>query len=87
MLNVLLLYLAVINITAYFLMFWDKRKAIKQQWRIAEKNFFILCFLGGFIGIYLGMKQFHHKTKHLSFHLATLFAFILYAFFVFYFIK
>ncbi|PJG82014.1 DUF1294 domain-containing protein [Caviibacterium pharyngocola] len=60
-------FLAAVNIAAYFLMYIDKQKAVKQQWRIAEKTLFLLCLCGGFIGIHLGMKHFRHKTQHLSF--------------------
>lgn len=56
-----------INGYAFFLMGWDKRKARKNKWRTRERKFFILAFLGGALGIYAGMKFFHHKTLHNSF--------------------
>lgn len=79
MLNLLIIsYFAVVNATAYFLMFWDKRKAIKQQWRIPEKTLLLLCILGGFVGIGLGMKHFRHKTLHFSFKFTVCFSLLLY---------
>lgn len=45
----------------------DKKRAIKNQYRISEKNIFIIAFLLGGVGIYLGMHIFHHKTKHVKF--------------------
>lgn len=63
----LLCYCVVINFIAFFLMFWDKRCAIRHQWRISEKTLFLLAFLGGAAGAIAGMFLFHHKTRHLSF--------------------
>ncbi|WP_077462831.1 DUF1294 domain-containing protein [Rodentibacter caecimuris] len=63
----MILILAAINIAAYFLINIDKKRAIHQQWRISENTFFLLCLLGGFIGIYSAMIHFHHKTKSLNF--------------------
>ena len=45
----------------------DKQKAIKEQFRIPERTFFLLSFLGGALGTYIGMQLFRHKTKHTSF--------------------
>lgn len=45
-------------------MFEDKKRAIKKQYRISEKNLFFVAFIGGSLGTTLGMKKFRHKTKH-----------------------
>lgn len=63
MLKILLAYLLLLNLISIFFMASDKRKAKKGRWRIAEKTLFLLAFLGGSIGIYLGMYLFHHKTR------------------------
>ncbi len=55
--------LAAINLVSFFAIFIDKRKAENGFSRISEKTFFILAFLFGGVGIYLGMFTFHHKTK------------------------
>ena len=60
-------YLVILNITAFFLFGADKRKARKQKWRIPEKTLFLAAILGGSIGAILGMRVFHHKTRHPSF--------------------
>ena len=57
-------YIIIMNILAYISMGLDKRKAIKHQYRIPEKTLFLLALLGGSLGSILGMKKFHHKTKH-----------------------
>lgn len=57
-------YLIIINIIGFFIMGVDKKRAIKQQWRIPEKTLFMCSLLGGSIGTWVGMYAFHHKTKH-----------------------
>ena len=42
----------------------DKRKARRDKWRISEKTLFLLALAGGSAGSLLGMKLFHHKTRH-----------------------
>ena len=48
-------------------MYSDKKKAIKGEWRIKEKTLFTICWIGGSVGILLGIKIFRHKTQHISF--------------------
>ncbi len=60
-------YLIIINFISFILVAIDKRKAIKNKYRISEKIFFIFSFIGGSLGTLLGMFQFHHKTKKLKF--------------------
>lgn len=61
------LFLVVVNLFTFILMRIDKGKAIKEQYRIPERTFFLLSILGGALGTYLGMKLFRHKTKHAKF--------------------
>ena len=60
-------YLLLVNIIGFALMFIDKKRAQKNQWRIKEATLFLTAAIGGSIGSMLGMKVFRHKTKHLSF--------------------
>lgn len=62
-------YLLLINAAAFMLMLADKRKAIKNRWRIPERTLILSAALGGSIGALLGMYTFRHKTKHLKFTL------------------
>jgi uncharacterized membrane protein YsdA (DUF1294 family) len=48
-------------------MYIDKRKAIKNKWRISETTLIMLAVIGGSVGSILGMNIFRHKTKHLKF--------------------
>jgi uncharacterized membrane protein YsdA (DUF1294 family) len=58
------LYLILINTLGFALMGIDKHRARKKKWRIPERSLFICAFLGGALGAAIGMRSFHHKTKH-----------------------
>ena len=62
--QILGLYLQFINAVGFALMGVDKRRAKRDQWRISEKSLFLPPLLGGTVGAILGMRVFHHKTKH-----------------------
>ena len=65
--ELLSLYLLLINAAAFLLMLSDKRKAKKKQWRIPEATLMTVAALGGSLGALLGMYLFRHKTKHPKF--------------------
>lgn len=46
-----ILYLIFINIALFCLMYIDKRKAIKNEFRISEKTLLTLAFMGGSISM------------------------------------
>lgn len=62
-------YFLIINSISFIVIFIDKQRAIKRQWRIKESTLFLLSFMGGSIGTLLGMYNFRHKTKHFKFTL------------------
>jgi uncharacterized membrane protein YsdA (DUF1294 family) len=66
-----ILYIVLINLVAYLVMWWDKRKAAQREWRVAEATLYILGFLGGALGIVGGMFRFRHKTQKRSFQAIT----------------
>lgn len=67
--------LVIINIVAFAVYGIDKAKAKKKRWRISEASLLSVAFLGGAYGAWLGMKVFHHKTRHWKFRiLVPLFA-------------
>ncbi len=63
-------YLAAINLVTFIVYGVDKRKAIRQQWRISEKTLILLAVFGGSIGAAAGMICFHHKTKKMKFRIS-----------------
>ena len=60
----LAVWLIAINIVTFAVYGIDKRRAKRGAWRVPEKTLFLLPLLGGSLGALLGMKVFHHKTKH-----------------------
>jgi hypothetical protein len=60
-------FFLIVNLLSYFLVGYDKYKAKRKGWRVAEKNLFAMALIGGAIGIFWGIRIFRHKTKHASF--------------------
>ena len=65
--QILLLYLLIINAVGFLLMRIDKKKAQLDRWRIRESTLMTVAILGGSAGTMLGMRLFRHKTLHLKF--------------------
>lgn len=63
-LGILAAYLIIMNLVGFAMMGIDKRKAMKKLWRIPESTLFIIAIIGGSIGSIIGMRVFHHKTRH-----------------------
>jgi uncharacterized membrane protein YsdA (DUF1294 family) len=72
-----ILYILFINIVAFSAIWWDKRKASKHQWRVAEATLHVLGFIGGALGIIGGMYRFRHKTQKRSFQAIALIGLII----------
>mgnify|MGYP000654465107 CR=1 FL=1 len=63
------IYLIILNLLSFSAMLYDKRIAGKGKRRVSEKRLFLFGVLGGSLGIYIAMRAFRHKMKHLSFTL------------------
>ena len=61
------IYFILINIITFTIYGIDKYKAKKHKWRISENMLIRLAVIGGFIGAFVGMQVFRHKTKHIKF--------------------
>lgn len=82
-----IIYFILINIVGFALMGIDKKKAVRQKWRIPERTLFATALFGGSIGSIIGMEVFRHKTKHFSFRAgmpAILILQIVIAYFIFF---
>lgn len=75
--SIFILYLLIINLTAFSLMGIDKQRARQNRWRIAEKTLFLVAVLGGSFGMRVGMEVFRHKTKHKTFTIGIPLIFLL----------
>ena len=76
-LKISIVYFLVINLIAFFIMGADKNKAKRSRWRIQEGTLFKIAFAFGSLGIWAGMKNFRHKTKHRQFTLGIPIIFII----------
>ena len=65
--NLFWYYILAVNILAFCLYGIDKRRAIKERWRIPETTLLGVALVGGSIGAWAGMQTFRHKTKHWKF--------------------
>ena len=63
----ILSYLLGINLVAFVLYGVDKKRAVRNEFRIRERVLLWMARLGGGLGSWLGIKSFHHKTKHTKF--------------------
>ena len=61
---VVLAFVTVMNTVSFALMGHDKRCARQGKWRVPEKRLFLVTACFGGLGGVLGMKVFHHKTRH-----------------------
>ena len=75
--TIFLSYLVLANLVAFAMYGIDKRRAIKNKWRIPEKRLLLAALLGGAFGALWGMILFHHKTKKARFFLTVPVLFVL----------
>lgn len=59
--------LLILNLLTFILFGLDKLKAKRHKWRIPEATLLLMALVGGSIGGYVGMRIWHHKTKHKKF--------------------
>ena len=75
--TIFLSYLVLANLVAFAMYGIDKRRAIKNKWRIPEKRLLLAALFGGAPGALWGMILFHHKTKKAKFFLTVPVLFVL----------
>lgn len=60
-------YLFVINVLGFSLMWLDKQKAIRHQWRIPEATLHLVAWLGGGPAMLFARQTIRHKSQKLLF--------------------
>jgi len=60
-------FLIGINALTFIVYGVDKWRAAHNRWRIPEATLLGLAVIGGSVGALLGMKVWHHKTRHRKF--------------------
>ena len=69
--DALIIYVAVVNVTAFLMYGIDKWNARKGLWRIPEKTLLGIVAVGGSVGAYAAMQMFRHKTKKPKFYIGV----------------
>ena len=80
----LLAVMGIWNLIVLIIFGVDKRKAVREKWRISEAALLVISFCLGGIGAFVGMRLFRHKTKHARFNLLVPIAALLTAAFALY---
>ena len=62
-LDLVLIYIIVINIASFLVFGLDKWKAKKGKWRIREASLMGMVAIGGSLGGFAAMRLFRHKTR------------------------
>lgn len=65
--NPLIIYLIAVNVFAFLLAGWDKRRAIVHKFRVPENTLLLSAVIGGGLGLMLGFFLFRHKTRKAKF--------------------
>lgn len=63
------LYFLVINLIAFAIFGYDKRRAQSGGWRISENSLLFIAAIGGIFGAFAGRRHFRHKTRKWPFGL------------------
>lgn len=69
--HIILLYLLVVNVVAFWAYWDDKRKAKRNAWRTPEATLLLLAAIGGSVGALVAMQLFRHKTNHPQFYIGV----------------
>lgn len=56
-------WLLTLGIVTFLYYGFDKFRAQRKQWRVAESTLNLLALAGGFLGAWIAMFWFRHKTK------------------------
>lgn len=83
--ELILLYLIIINAAGFALMLVDKYQARKNLWRIPESTLITVCAIGGSLGCLAGMYTFRHKTRHPKFTIGVPVILVIHAALILYF--
>ena len=70
-------YIVLVNLVAFCMYGIDKRKAVKDRYRISENALLGVALIGGSIGAWAAMKVFRHKTQKWKFKLLVPLFFLL----------
>ncbi|MCU9594470.1 DUF1294 domain-containing protein [Caldibacillus thermolactis] len=55
--NIFTLVFIIVNVIGFLVMGLDKRRAVKQMWRIPEKTLWLIAFFMGAVGTTFGYEK------------------------------
>ena len=61
--QIFVFYIFIINMLTFIVFVVDKKRAVKNRWRISEKTLMTMTVIGGSFGALLSMSMFRHKTR------------------------
>ena len=67
-LEIVMIYLLIINFLSFLLMGWDKLSAIKDFRRVSEMRLYSFAAIGGFPAVAMAMFLFRHKISKPTFY-------------------
>lgn len=62
-------WFALASLVAFALYAWDKRRAVRGEWRTPEKVLHLCAILGGWPGAFLAQRLLRHKNAKVSFQI------------------
>jgi len=79
LIELFLLFLVGMNVITFLLYVMDKRRALKNKWRIRESILIFFTLAGGAFGALLAMRIVRHKTKKITFKIFVVLGLILFS--------
>lgn len=67
--KIIVIWLLLVNATAFILYGADKRRAVRGKWRVPEATLIGVAAAGGGLGALAGMLAWHHKTRKWKFRI------------------
>ena len=65
--QIIWIYLGIINLVAVILTLSDKRAAQRNRWRVKEQTLILISAVGGSVAMLIIMRLIRHKTKRAKF--------------------
>ena len=66
----------IVNLIAFFVCAFDKNRAKHGGRRVPERVLWLLTIVFGAMGMFIGMRLFHHKTQKPAFFIGVPMAFV-----------
>ena len=75
--EIFIVFFVLVNIFTFCLYVVDKKRAVKNKWRVSENMLILFTLSCGGVGAFLGMRFMKHKTQKQKFKLAVVLGLII----------